>query len=390
VKLFETFFRRIIFQSPDWNLVPIIWPDVLTLAILSATVHIYTVDNLLQNSHQFNYGQEVLSYGGVNIVGSFFGCLPQCASDELTQFATDHHAKILTVWLLCAISSFLCASLPYALSLCAFFGICSLAVRLYRPSFVELVNVTGSGVYYAEKHQYGNELNEDPSISIVKFNAPILYANSQLLKKLFKVVADDFEWRTPTKPSSMNPINPNIANPIRTSSCVPSVVFLNEDDVPICDTTINTLSKKVIILDCGAIPEVDCVGAVELKRVYFKFAEKQIRLLFASANVRVRNQLKSTGFYDSVPKEAFFPSVRDAVMAAQQLLGTTNIHMRDQLFSVSMNGYRELITLSGAPSNQELNETRSTITAPRQCMEETRSLLSETSCITRNSPSNFS
>ena len=68
-----------------------------------------------------------------------------------------------------------------------------------------------------------------------------------------------------------------------------------------------------------------------------------------------------------VAKSNFFPSVHDVVLFSQQLGGmiAPSIHMRYSLnlksfylhFSVSMNGCRDLITLSTATSNHDLDPT---------------------------------
>jgi len=80
-----------------------------------------------------------------------------------------------------------------------------------------------------------------------------------------------------------------------------------------------------------------------------------VRLLFASANFAVRNRLNPGDAPTSIPKQYFFPSINDAMSVAQQLGGylcAPSIHM-----SVSLNGCRDLITLSNATSTHDLPST---------------------------------
>uniref|UniRef100_A0A158R603 STAS domain-containing protein n=1 Tax=Syphacia muris TaxID=451379 RepID=A0A158R603_9BILA len=145
---------------------------------------------------------------------------------------------------------------------------------------------------------------------------------------------------------------------------------------PVCEAA----TLKTIVLDCSAVADIDYTGAKELKRVFkvLPCDKKQ------EIKTHLRKRLADTELFKTLPKEAVFPSVRDAVLAAEQTSGNENIHM-----SVSMNGYRELITLSGASSRLELNDGKGNTGIQKSYIDETRSMHSEASSNLQTSTNNL-
>lgn len=88
---------------------------------------------------------------------------------------------------------------------------------------------------------------------------------------------------------------------------------------------------KVLIVDLSSTPVVDTAGLLAMRNLFEELAAQKIRILFACVNSTIRHRFKISGGFDFVPKHYFFPSVQDAVLAAQQMGGgpvAQNFHMR--------------------------------------------------------------
>jgi MFS superfamily sulfate permease-like transporter len=87
---------------------------------------------------------------------------------------------------------------------------------------------------------------------------------------------------------------------------------------------------KVVIVDFSSTPVVDTAGLSTMRDLFVELSEQKTRLLFACVNSTIRHRFKITGGFDCMPKHYFFPSVQDAVLAAQQMgsPSANNFHMR--------------------------------------------------------------
>ncbi|KAK6014004.1 STAS domain protein [Ostertagia ostertagi] len=126
-----------------------------------------------------------------------------------------------------------------------------------------------------------------------------------------------------------------------------SVIVITHDSDLLQANPSESSTFKYIVLDCSGVAYVD-PEALNASHVYSELRDDNIKLLFAGVNATVRDFLEISKFFDLVPRSYFFPTLQEALGS----LRSTNFpfHM-----SVSMNGYRDVITLSTAPSNLDIS-----------------------------------
>uniref|UniRef100_A0A915DMJ7 STAS domain-containing protein n=1 Tax=Ditylenchus dipsaci TaxID=166011 RepID=A0A915DMJ7_9BILA len=282
-----------------------------------------------------------------------------------------HISKLdVTTFVFSCLVALLSTNTSFALFASVGFAAFTIIVRTQWPKFQLLVNVTGSGVYYAEKCFYGSELLDESGVAVLRFESSLLFNNVDNFRAGVLSVANGIKGQLlgvgiGTRTGSMKSMKSTNAAAIAgftpSFGCgvgkdVPtrSTLLISGDLVPNYDNNSELQSlSKVVILDLCSVSIIDATGVEVLKDLFMELANKKIRLLLACANSTVRTKFKIGGGFDVIPKHYFFPSVHDAVLCAQQLGGLVapSIHM-----SVSMNGCRDLITLSTATSNHDLGE----------------------------------
>uniref|UniRef100_A0A7E4UL70 STAS domain-containing protein n=1 Tax=Panagrellus redivivus TaxID=6233 RepID=A0A7E4UL70_PANRE len=248
------------------------------------------------------------------------------------------------------------------------FAVGTIVVRTQWPKFQLLVNVTGSGAYYAKRNYYGSELLDESGVAVMRFESALLFNNCAQFRRDVLSVAENIKGQIMgvgigTRTGSMKSAN---AASIAGTKDIPmrSTLLISGDIVPNYDTvSADSSVMKVVIIDFSSISITDASGLETMVEIYSELADRKVKLLFASVNATVRNRFKECGGFDVVPKSNFFPSVHDAVLYSQQLGGMVapSIHM-----SVSMNGCRDLITLSTATSHHNFGETEVQVPIPME------------------------
>jgi len=101
---------------------------------------------------------------------------------------------------------------------------------------------------------------------------------------------------------------------------------------------------------------VDAAGLEALIKLFGVLDKKKTRLLLASVNPVIRRKLEAAEG-PRIPSRFLFPTLHDAMLAAQQMGQCPGVCIHT---SASLNGCRDLITLSAAHSqHSHLNETTS-------------------------------
>ncbi|KAL3077663.1 hypothetical protein niasHT_039455 [Heterodera trifolii] len=273
-----------------------------------------------------------------------------------------------------ALAAILFSDLCQALFYSVIFAVSTIVVRAQWPRLQQLVNVTGSGVYYAERCYYGSDLMDESGVSVIRYEAPILFHNAKHFKYSVLEAARQIKGQLlgigiGTRTGSMKSMKSTNAGNVcsgagpsaptnKDSIQMKSTLLISGDIVPNYDNLIAGPSlesgsiNKVLIIDFSSVPYLDAQAITIIRELFDELSEKKCRLLFASVNSTIRTWFKLCGAFEHVPKHYFFPSVHDAVLCAQQMGGfiAPSIHM-----SVSLNGCRDLITLSNAASNHDIN-----------------------------------
>ncbi|KAI1706720.1 sulfate permease family domain-containing protein [Ditylenchus destructor] len=274
----------------------------------------------------------------------------------------------VATFLFSCLAALMSPNLSFALFASIVFSASTIVMRSQWPKVQLLVNVTGSGAYYAEKCFYGSELLDESGVGVLRYESSILFNNVNHFRSKVLEVANGIKGQLlgvgiGTRAGSMKSMKstnaavvagfaPAFGQPGAKDLPTRSTLLISGDFVPNYDSAEQSALTKVLILDFCSVPIVDSAGLEAIKDVFSELAEKKIRLLLASVNCTIRTKFKMCGGFDTMPKHFFFPSVHDAVLCAQQLGGVIapSIHM-----SVSLNGCRDLITLSTATSNHNFD-----------------------------------
>jgi len=72
-----------------------------------------------------------------------------------------------------------------------------------------------------------------------------------------------------------------------------------------------------IVLDSGAITDIDFTGSLTIKQVLSELAEHNVKLVLADAMTSVRQKLDRYGITEIIGEDAFYPTVNSALRAIQ-------------------------------------------------------------------------
>uniref|UniRef100_A0AC35TFK8 STAS domain-containing protein n=1 Tax=Rhabditophanes sp. KR3021 TaxID=114890 RepID=A0AC35TFK8_9BILA len=420
LKLKETAFT---FSIPNLKYIPYLWFDGAIIAIVSFALHqIYGKKILKKSKTETCQKHEMFMMTLINLISTFLASLPTSHFNQksINSHKSDHKTPLVyffsalmlipaiiwsnilfsnlpkcvlsTVIVTSAIDSiFSLTKLPflwtnfkadfftwvvnfvlvlfmndpaYAIFYGTFFAMLMIVIKVQIPNVYNLVNVTGSGAYYAEKSRYDSDFFDyENGIGIVRFEGPLLYNSALPFKN------NIFEFAEKIK-GNVQPIGIGTRTPSMKSTCAAAAIQSQKDTLPVKSTLLisgdvvptfdylnmdNNSLNKVLILDCSAIIAIDSNGMEAIVVVYKELLEIGVKMYFAHMSASNRDCMQACQAFSAIPKSCFFPSIHDAILSAHQISGNCppNIHM-----SVSMHGCRDLITLSTAPSNQNLVEEK--------------------------------
>ncbi|GMS99417.1 hypothetical protein PENTCL1PPCAC_21592, partial [Pristionchus entomophagus] len=75
--------------------------------------------------------------------------------------------------------------------------------------------------------------------------------------------------------------------------------------------------ERHFIIDCSGFTFVDFMGVTALKEVFLEMHKDGVLVYFAAAKAPVRDLFAQCGYHNEVPKENFYPTIRDAVAIAK-------------------------------------------------------------------------
>uniref|UniRef100_A0A183C6N6 STAS domain-containing protein n=1 Tax=Globodera pallida TaxID=36090 RepID=A0A183C6N6_GLOPA len=383
--------------------------DACTLALLVHTLHMRAA-SALARSHKYRVHemQELFSLSIIGICCSFFGAFSPGHSPLRTHLGTRAGAKttltnlslLLTLLPLIFWASFLFEALPVCVLSCILLtAICPLFMGLIRLPLLWtisrldvltfgftamatiLLSDLSQALFYSVIFALSTiviraqwpRLQQLVNVSVIRYEAPILFHNAKHFKLSVLESARQIKGQLlgigiGTRTGSMKSMKsthagfvgsaPGASVPANKESIqMKSTLLISGDIVPNYDNLIAAPSLesgaiiKVLIIDLSSVPYLDAQAITVMRELFDELSDRKCRLLFASVNSTIRTWFKLCGAFEHVPKHYFFPSVHDAVLCAQQMGGfiAPSIHM-----SVSLNGCRDLITLSNAASNHDI------------------------------------
>ncbi|PIC52300.1 hypothetical protein B9Z55_002462 [Caenorhabditis nigoni] len=200
----------------------------------------------------------------------------------------------------------------------------------------------------------------DTPLRIIRLSGPLLSVNCESVRsELFKqavVVKGLIGIGIGTRTASLRSQCPSAVGPKESVTARESVnLSANITIIQECDVSValppseDTPSiVRFLVLSMNGVTGIDKDMLTCLSQIYGDLSSENIKILMAGVPAFVRDSMELLGFYNTVPKTQFYPNVQEALLAARNTV--LPFHM-----SVSMNGYRDVIALSCAASNADLN-----------------------------------
>ncbi|KAK6590000.1 high affinity sulfate transporter-related [Cryptosporidium xiaoi] len=325
----------------------------------------------------FSVGTEILVLGVVNIVGSFFNCLPGAASlartnlnftlgvrSPLHNVAYSMGVLLVAMFLLeyirflpeavlgaiitqamirmvnisyfielvkmKSIDSFfwmiafvgtITAGINYGIIFALASSITYLIKFLYRPKFEVLGRLPGTLLFKSvEKFPQAVQL---PYVRIVRFEGPLTFINAERfvrnLETLIEVWLEDEDLSGSEKLGSEDSYD-CISKSQYFPSITNSINFGERIPTIIQDLNDNHV-ERIIIIDACMINEIDYTAMQILQRFNYHAKKLNFQIWFASFSHPNSGFLLRSGFYDIIPLVHCFVDLSEAVAAAQICIG---------------------------------------------------------------------
>ncbi|KAG1346259.1 putative Sulfate transporter 3.1 [Cocos nucifera] len=241
---------------------------------------------LLKNE-QIDGNKEMIAFGMMNIVGSFFSCylttaIIMVAMIGLIEYEEIHHLFKVDKFDFCiCMAAFLGVVLfNMVAGLASSVGLSILRALLYvaRPNTCKLGNLTGTAVY-RDIEQYPSS-SSLPDILILQLGSPIYFANAGYLRERILRWVEDEE----------------------------SIIKKDGEDL------------LYVILDIGGVTSIDNTGIGMLKEIYRILGRRKIKMVITNPRLEVAAKLVSSNFINLIGENWVFLSVRDAITACRYAL----------------------------------------------------------------------
>uniref|UniRef100_A0A914NGG3 STAS domain-containing protein n=2 Tax=Meloidogyne incognita group TaxID=654580 RepID=A0A914NGG3_MELIC len=328
--------KLFLLSLPSRSLISQLFTDSIGLAFFVFVLHLRSANLLSKtNKYKIDERQELISINLINLLSTFVSAIPPGHSPLRTSIGTRAGAKtilanislVLSLIPIIIWSSKLFQSLPICVLSCIllteicpmFAGIAKLPllweisrldvlsfvfsalmalfssnlsqalfvsvilsagtiiVRAQWPRLQQLTNVTGSGAYYAERCYYGgSDLMDEAGVSVVRFEAPILFHNSSYFKACIRESAAKIKGQLlgigiGTRTGSMKSMKSTNAQIVsgsihnKDSIQMRSTLLISGDFVPnienpggaVLESNNNNLITKVLIIDFSSVPYID-------------------------------------------------------------------------------------------------------------------------------------
>ncbi|OWF37284.1 sulfate anion transporter 1-like isoform X2 [Mizuhopecten yessoensis] len=170
------------------------------------------------------------------------------------------------------------------------FSILTVAVRTQRPEFYRAGVIDGQ---YLKSTQKYNEVQEEPTVKIVRFQAPLYFANGEVFVKAVRT-ASNMDPEQMKKIRKLQEKKNNAKNPKEsTENGIPDS---ETGDVMLLNQAENRKCREAILLDMGGVAFLDVVGVKTLRRVFNEYNEIDVDIMLAGCSDGVLDILRSTDF----------------------------------------------------------------------------------------------
>uniref|UniRef100_A0A914CB78 STAS domain-containing protein n=1 Tax=Acrobeloides nanus TaxID=290746 RepID=A0A914CB78_9BILA len=353
-------------QIPDWSLIPKVLPNAIGIAVVVLAIHISLGKMFAKKlNYKIDPGQELYALGLssslsavfpvypvscslgrtlVNVeaaaiilyVGQWLRTLPMCVLSAIIMFALKGMFKkildLRTLWPLSKIDfsiwlvSFLatiCWDVSEGLAVSIIYALMTTVCRTQWPRWHFLSNLNGTNDFRdAERYQH---VEPSKGICIFRFDSPLLFTNVDLFKTCIEKAATRWQNQCPYEldAKDLKVINPKISLvDIKDKHIdidqICEIPILIRNGSSSCSLKNVSALQQHFIIDCSGFTFVDYMGVNALKEVFTEMRNKHVIVYFAAAKAPVRDLFEASGFYKSVPKCNFYPTIRDAVAIAKK------------------------------------------------------------------------
>ncbi|TKR93924.1 hypothetical protein L596_008290 [Steinernema carpocapsae] len=228
------------------------------------------------------------------------------------------------------------------------YALCTTVFRTQWPRWHFLANLNGTNDFRdSERYKKVHFFN---GICVFRFDSPLLFTNVERFKStIYKAME---EWHEVgydvLQPEDLKiKISakhlPEVSLVLSHSST--DILGMDQPSVQKSEAPNIMFPSKHFVIDCSGFTFVDYMGVNAIKEIYSEMRQKEVLVYFAAAKAPVRDLFESSGFYKFVPKQNFYPTIRDAVAIARQRQNASTIHLLAELAqALKYDGLDEIIT----------------------------------------------
>uniref|UniRef100_A0A7E4UYM6 STAS domain-containing protein n=1 Tax=Panagrellus redivivus TaxID=6233 RepID=A0A7E4UYM6_PANRE len=202
------------------------------------------------------------------------------------------------------------------LAVAVVFALLTTVFRIQWPRWHMLSQLAGTEEY-RDSGRYGRTTDIE-GIRIFRFDAPLLFTNVEhFANSVERAISKSAE----TLPGMATLHNFALAPAPKQAAKVGNKGFVARIFASGKEGYENTDKKRVagveyLIIDCSGFTFIDYTSVSALTDVYNRLRARGLNVYFAEAKAPVRDMLESCGFFVSVYKINFYPTIHDAVLAA--------------------------------------------------------------------------
>uniref|UniRef100_A0A914H0U4 Calmodulin n=1 Tax=Globodera rostochiensis TaxID=31243 RepID=A0A914H0U4_GLORO len=319
-----------------YELVPFVFFDAIGIAVTAVAMHL-TVVKIVENRYHYkiNSCQELYSLGLSGICSSAFPVFPITSIFARTLIGdADENSTQMTT----------CFSTLSLLTVILYIG----PVLEYLPkcilASIVMVSICTSFTKFRELRELWPLFKIDFVIFLVSFLLTVCYdiAEGLTFSALFSaftiVVRDQWpKWHFLTHDEELDEYR-EMPKELLQQVADEGHAFIIRYDAPLIFTSVHKFMKvllqsmkrweqltsykkyqkgrcheNALIIDCSGFPYVDFLGLRTLKKVYKEFSSKNVDVKFAAPKAHLTRMFRQSDFFQTVPEQNVFQSVRQAV-----------------------------------------------------------------------------
>ncbi|VIO91442.1 Uncharacterized protein BM_BM7445 [Brugia malayi] len=327
---------------PNFDLIPYLLNDAFAIAIISY-MFVVSMAKLFAKKRRYKIDptQDLYAVGLMHTLSSFFPIFPAGGSLSRSAVCEQSGANTqlnilfsntllltvivfigpfleplpMAVWLVSCIAT-VSFDVMTGLMISVLFTLISVVLREQRPNIFIMGRTTIHREIYRPLIYYRGLKPVNENIEIIRFEAALNFITvSSFLSKMSEVLRSDSREDCELQSIKNNEmiVSKTVAEPNYEELLQKEMVMTSNIKR---QPSYEVVSPAVIIIDCGAISNIDTMGVEAIKETYLQGRDLNKTVLFANVSEAILDTFERIGFYCSVPKASFYPSVEEAVRTA--------------------------------------------------------------------------